>query len=152
MYKQRPKSRRIRTTRKQSCRIKMHTTDGPPCNDGRSGVHKAEAVRSPTTASLAQEAYDGRSVATRRTVRRTKRTTAAESAKKGGSGREREGRRESPSCTRRMVRCYTKDDKDREEKKDDVKRSYTTDDPACNVGRSIIHNKCLTSPTVDSNS
>ena len=84
--KQRPKSQQRNTARGQSCRINMHTTDGPPSNGGRSGVHGPVAARRPTTARRQSlQRTDGPACIAGRFVA-TQRTTAAENAKEGRSG------------------------------------------------------------------
>ena len=93
--KQRPKSRQRNSARGQSCRINMHTTDGPPSNGGRSGVPRTCGCTASDNSPATKSTKDGRSGVHSRMVRRY--TTDY-------SSRERKRRKERLSYTRRTVR------------------------------------------------
>jgi len=109
----------------------VHDTAGQKfLSAGRSGVHTSDGLACARKQLFDVRQQPGDRDYKRRTVRHTRRTTATARRRKGAA-----------TCERRTVR-RSLDDKNREGKKEDGRSNAIR--PACNAGRSGIHNERLT--------
>ena len=109
----------------------VHDTAGQKfLSAGRSGVHTPDGPACARKQLFDVRQQPGDRDYKRRTVRHTRRTTATARRRKGAA-----------TCERRTVR-RSLDDKNREGKKEDGRSNAIR--PACNAGRSGVHNERLT--------